>query len=306
MVRILAGTREGLHAFGDGRVMGPRRIGWEGSPAGVTALASAGDDGVLAVVGRREIWRSADGEAWSHVVSIGNLEVECLAATDVGVLVGSAGAHLAFLAGPPTPLRTVESFDRVEGRERWYTPWGGPPSVRSIAGAGGSVFVNVHVGGIPRSRDAGQTWEPTIDIDTDVHEVWAGESGVFAACAYGLAVSRDQGETWGIEDEGLRSTYCRAVTVCEETVLVSASDGPRGGHACVYRRPLAGGWLEPCRSGLPGWFHGNIDTGCLDAAADLVAFGTPDGRVFASQDEGVTWQEVAAGLPPILCLLVRP
>ncbi len=262
-------------------------------------------DGVLAILGEREIWRSADGESWTHVVSVGNLQITCLAETAAGVLVGTSEAYLARLVGRPGHVETVESFDRVDGRDRWYTPWGGPPAVRSIGGSAGSVFVNVHVGGIVRSRDGGETWEPTIDIDSDVHQVWAGARGVFAACALGLAVSEDGGTTWRIDGEGLHSTYCRAVTLCGDTVLVTASDGPRGGHAALYRRPLAGGRLERCREGLPQWFDGNIDTGCLDATDDLVVFGAADGEVFASEDEGGTWRRVAAGLLPIRSVLIH-
>ena len=63
--------------------------------------------------------------------------------------------------------------------------------------ADGSVLLaNVHVGGIPRSTDGGVTWQPTIDVDSDVHEVRAHphRSGVvMAAAAIGLCASRDGG-----------------------------------------------------------------------------------------------------------------
>jgi hypothetical protein len=94
------------------------------------------------------------------------------------------------------------------------------------------------------------------------------------------------------------------VTVCGDTVLVSASNGPRGGRAAVYRRAL--GSLERCRTGLPEWFDGNVDSAWLDAMPELAAFGTEDGRVFASADEGNTWDEVTAGLPSIGAVLVMP
>jgi hypothetical protein len=305
MARILVGTSEGLYELEGAGAPEVRRIGADDSSTSVTALARSGTD-VLGVVGRHDIWRTSGGREWSHVVTLGNLELRCLAATDAGVLVGMAEAHLARLAEPPTPVQTIEGFERVEGRDGWYTPWGGPPDTRSISEIDESIFVNVHVGGIVRTRDAGETWEPTIDIHTDVHEVWAGEPGVFAACALGLAVSEDRGDSWRIEDAGLHATYCRAVTVCGDTVLVSASNGPRGGRAAVYRRALGGGQLERCRGALPEWFDGNVDSAWLDATPELVAFGTPEGRVFASQDEGSSWDEVAWGLPPIECLLVMP
>ena len=108
------------------------------------------------------------------------------------------------------------------------------------------------------------------------------------------------------ETDGLHSTYCRGVTVCGDTVLLSASNGPRGGQGAVYRRGLGGGPLERCRAGLPEWFDDNIDSACLDATPGLAAFGTGDGRIFASEDEGSTWHEVASGLPAVGCVSVVP
>lgn len=86
---------------------------------------------------------------------------------------------------------------------------------------------------------------------------------------------------------------------------MSASTGPSGRRSGVYRC-VAGesGPFERCREGLPEWFSDNIDSYCLDAAGSAVAFGTSDGRVFLSTDEGRSWEEAAAGLPPVGCLVV--
>jgi hypothetical protein len=55
-------------------------------------------------------------------------------------------------------------------------------------------------------------------------------------------------------------------------------------------------------------FSDNIDTYCLDAHPDgsFVAFGTEDGLVFASNDAGSTWGELASGLPTVRRVLVLP
>jgi hypothetical protein len=159
------------------------------------------------------------------------------------------------------------------------------------------------VGGIPRSRDGGVTWEPTIDIDSDVHQVLATGDTVLAATALGLARSDDGGDSWQFEDERLHASYSRAVAVAGDTLLLSASTGPRGGRAAVYRKPLAaGGPFEACRVGLPEWFDSNIDSHCLVASDGIAAFGTNDGRVFVSRDEGASWTQEAEGLPSIRCL----
>ena len=96
------------------------------------------------------------------------------------------------------------------------------------------------------------------------------------------------------------------MAVCGDLVLVSASRGPRGGRSAVYRSALARGPFERCRNGLPEWFEDNVDTSCLDALPDgsLAAFGTADGSVFATEDAGATWAQVASGLPALHHVLV--
>jgi hypothetical protein len=166
----------------------------------------------------------------------------------------------------------------------------------------------VHVGGILRSEDRGETWTPTIDIDADVHQVTTAEGLVLAACAGGLAVSADRGSTWTLRSDGLDAPYSRAIAVCGDAVLLSASNGPRGGRSAIYRGDLSGGTFERCGTGLPESFNDNIDSYCLDAPPEgpLAAFGTSDGRVFTSEDAGTSWGELASGLPPIQRVLVMP
>ena len=204
-------------------------------------------------------------------------------------------------------LRSTDST-RAEGRGDWHTPWGGPPDTRSISEWDRDVYVNVHVGGILRTDDGGASWTPTIDIDADVHRVATAEGLVLAACAGGLATSTDRGATWSMRDDGLAAPYMRGVTVCGDAVLVSASNGPRGGRAAVYRGDLRGdGAFERCTAGLPEWFDDNVDSLCLDGPPDgsFSAFAA-DGRVFGSDDGGATWGELASGLPAVHAVLVVP
>jgi hypothetical protein len=282
-VNILVGTGSGLHWVADGHT--------ELEDRAITALA-----GGWALVDGRAVWRDGD---W-----VGK-EVEgpaatCLLPVDGGLLLGTAEARLV---RHPTG-EGVASFDDAPGRDEWYTPWGGPADVRSLAAApDGTLYVNVHVGGILRSTDGGATWEPTLDIHLDVHQVIVADDGtVLAATARGLATSTDAGHTWTVADDGLPATYARAVAVAGDTVLLSASTGPDGRRAGVYRRPLKGG--QPFRRsaiGLPGTFPGNVDTFCLVADGDRAALGTFAGRVYASDDAGASWSTVAAG-PPVTCL----
>jgi hypothetical protein len=301
MACVLVGTRDGLHVFGDGG----RNEGVHHDGRAVTALAPDRTER-WSVLDRSELWHTPDLERWRRVATLEGHRTTCIAAVDEDVLVGSSEARLFRVAGDR--LEPIEAFDRAEGRSKWYTPWGGPPDTRSMSEWDEAVYVNVHVGGILRTLDRGQTWTPTIDIDADVHQVTTAEGLVLAACARGLAVSTDRGGTWTTRSDGLETPYSRAVTISGETVLVSASRGPRGGGAAVYRGDLKGGPLERCRDGLPEWFEDNIDSYCLDAnpRGPFVAFGTSDGRVFVSEDAGLRWSELASGLPPVHHVLVLP
>ena len=299
--RILVGTSAGL---------------WDivaGGPVAVEALA--GRDVValarerlrtLAIVDGHDLWATYAGGPWEPVAAVEGPSATCLAATAGELLVGTEQAHLRRLVG--SRLEPVSSFESVEGRKDWYTPWGDPADVRSIAvDRARAIYVNVHVGGVVRSRDGGQTWTPTLDIEVDVHQVLAhpvSPGVVLAAAAAGFGVSRDGGDSWDFTTDGLHAHYLRAVAVAGDHVLVTASTGPSGRRAALYRRPLdATAPLERCRGGLPQWFADNIDTACLAASGAMVAFGTADGRVFWSFDAGATWDLAAKGLPEVHCIL---
>lgn len=280
MGQIVLATAHGVRAVDGGTVA------WDGRD--VTALAPAGDR-LLAVLEQRTVV----DDAGRLDVEVPGAAVTCVTAVRGGALVGTDGAGLVRVDG--NRAASVHGFADVEDRGAWYTPWGGPPSTRSVAAAAdGTLYANVHVGGILRSRDDGQTWEQTIDIDVDVHQVVAhGSSAVLAACGVGgLATSHDGGASWRVDTAGLHATYCRAVALAGDTVLVSAAPGPRGGRAGVYRRPLdSDAGFDRCTAGLPSWFDANIDTHRLAASGRVAAFASADGRVFVSEDTGASWSE---------------
>jgi hypothetical protein len=248
-----------------------------------------------AVDGDGRVYHGAEvaGQAPDRVV------LNCLQPSDETLWVGANEARLFRL---DTGLAEDSSFADAPARRAWYTPWGGPPDVRSMAiDAAGTLFVNVHVGGILR-RDDG-VFSPTLDQDADVHQVIAhpDEPGVIlAACALGLAQSSD-GREFAFRKDGLHASYCRAVATVGETVLVSASTGPRTTQARLYRASIVGGPFQPCTEGLPEWFSENLDSHCL-ALQDEVLYAGQGGTVWGSDDRGDSWAVVVQGLPRITCL----
>jgi hypothetical protein len=299
MRRILVGTSDGLQTVTDRGLLEPLEL----TDRSVTAVVRDGPQ-LWAIVDRSEVWYRPDTD-WRLVATLEGNDATCIAMTDA-LHVGSSEARLFRLTDGT--LEPVVAFDDAEGRSKWYTPWGGPPATRSISEWGDDAYANVHVGGILHTGDDGRTWNPTIDIDADVHQVATAEGFVLAACAGGLATSEDRGTKWTVRSEGLEAPYSRAVAVCGDMVLVSASSGPRGGRAGVYRGDIAAGRFERCTAGLPGWFDDNIDTYCLDALNDgsFAAFGTSEGRLFGSEDAGSTWQELSSDFGAVQHILVLP
>lgn len=293
--RLLVGTESGLWQS-RGEVLEPV----DGFTArSVSALAHRGDE-VWAIAEGRMLLHQTGGR-WVDRASLADRRATCVAATPNGLLIGTEQAHLFRLVGDR--LEPVESFETVQGRETWYTPWGDPADVRSIAiGLDGAIYVNVHVGGVVRSRDAGRSWTPTVNIEADVHQVIthpARAEVVLAAAYEGFGLSRDAGDSWRFITNGMHAHYARAVAVAGKTVVVSASTGPQGRRAALYRKPLdSDTTFVRCSDGLP-WFDANIDTACLAAEGSLIVFGTADGRVFRSLDEGARWTLTASDLPTI-------
>ena len=296
-ISLMVGTEDGLFEFG------PRENKALSSHA-VTAFSQQ-NGSTWAILDGRSLWRTRAGGSWQELASLDDGRAHCLLPAQGSVILGTSEAHVVRLEDGV--LHAVESFDRVAGRDAWHTPWGGPPDTRSLCqDQSGTIYANVHVGGVVRSDDDGGTWLPTgLDIRADVHQVLAHPSGpLLVATAWGFGESRDGGHAWRFRNEGLHASYSRAVAVSNGTVFVTASRGPRQGcEAAVYRRSLDG--EEPfakCEGGLTESFAENIDTYCLAADASAVVFGTRDGSVFLSQDGGETWDGVASGLPAIRCV----
>ena len=288
MTKILAATTEGIFGWPDDA------RSFEGTE--INALALAGNT-PYALAGSTV--HRHNGEGWQEIAKIEGRRANCLLPARTGLFVGTSEAHLLKEEGGQ--LVSLDTFDSAPGRVDWFTPWGGPPDVRSLAeDAGGVLYCNVHVGGILRSDDGGTTWAPTIEIRSDVHEVTAPAERVIAATAWGLATSTDKGASWEFTDAGLHATYARAVAVAGDVVVMSASSGPRGDASTLYRRSLDdSGDFTRCGGELPEWFSDNINTGCLAARGETVLFGTEDGKLFLSGDAGGTFARVAANLAPV-------
>jgi hypothetical protein len=292
MTSVLVATGDGVLPFIDGTA-GPREL----AAHGVAALGRHHDDW-WAITDQVAVSVRDKAGSWREVATADTHLRSLLAAPD-GAWCGTRDGRLLRLFGDR--FTAVDGFDAVEGRGTWKAVGSTVPYVRSITTTADdrAVLVGVHVGGIPRSGNGGSSWKPTIDPQSDVHEVRAHPTDpklVLAAAAVGLAVSRDAGVTWDVTTDGLHSTYARAVAFTSDGALVSVSDGPMTERGALYRWDLAGGPLVQVTDGLPEWLDGNVDTGALDARGEDALFADEGGNVYSSADGGRSWSLLASSL----------
>jgi photosystem II stability/assembly factor-like uncharacterized protein len=278
-----------------------KRVEQELADQSVRSLVADERGRVLAIVGEHSLCRrSSDGE-WAEIAK-SESKLSCCVPIGDDVFVGTDDAHVLRVAPDGTQQR-LTGFDAVAGRDRWYAGTAivdgklmGPPlGVRSMAATcdGGVLLVNVHVGGIPRSTDGGSTWQPTIDIDHDVHQVCAHPTRpeiVIAAAGAGLCMSRDAGATWTVEQQGLHAHHCSAVAFGRNDIFVSASTDPFAPQGAVYRRPIDDNApLQLLGGGMPKWTDGRADTNCIATRDSMVAVIDGSGGLYLSNDDGATW-----------------
>ena len=274
-----------------------------GCAAGPVAVVAFGDGSIAMIT---------SGHA-EHLQTGINDRIECLdilGHQPLELLIGTEPARLFRLAaGRAVPL---EAFDGLDCQSSWYTPWGGPPAVRSLAHSGDCLYADIHVGSIMRSVDRGNSWEPvTADLHDDVHQVATcavAPTSVFANTADAVFVSDDRGQTWDRRAAGLPTRYGRAIAVHPtdpDCVLASVSDGPHSDvKGQLYRSDDAGRKWSHVIDGFPSELKENLDTFQLGFSANGRAWAAVEDRLYVSVDRGAEWTvawEAPAQISSIAC-----
>ncbi|MFZ3555555.1 MULTISPECIES: WD40/YVTN/BNR-like repeat-containing protein [unclassified Streptomyces] len=193
-----------------------------------------------------------------------------------------------------------------------------------------AVTVAVSTAGVFRTTDGGASWapanngvaavflpDPNPEFGQCVHKVTrdaADPDRLYLQNHWGVYRSDDGGGKWLDIGEGLPSTFGFAAAAHPHRgdtayifPITADIDRVPADHRCrVYRTQDAGTTWEPLTHGLPTDDHyGTVlrDALCTDDNDPAgVYFGNRNGEVFASADDGDTWEQVASHLPDVLCV----
>jgi hypothetical protein len=190
-------------------------------------------------------------------------------------------------------------------------------------------LVAMSTGGVYRTEDGGASWRPAnqgirVDFAPEegrfpeygqcVHKVAMHPSRperLFAQNHGGVYRSDDTGGRWNPIDAGLPNDFGFPMVVHPhrgDTIyafpLNPMGRFPSDEHCRVFRSTDAGASWEPLARGLPeGAYHGAVlrdamSTDRFDPAG--IYFGTRLGEVYASPDDGDSWNLVASHVPDVL------
>ncbi|HZA23967.1 MAG TPA: hypothetical protein VFA32_15430, partial [Dehalococcoidia bacterium] len=166
------------------------------------------------------------------------------------------------------------------------------------------LYAGIEVGGMVRSRDAGQTWKQLPGINDDIHCISLSQARpqtVYVATARGPYRSDDEGEHWELINEGVQRRYALHIAAAPDNadiVLLTVSENSRRLNPQLYRSTNAGrDWQLVQAIGHDDDMVVGIDWD--PNSPQRVYAGTDHGSVYCSKDRGESWVQVPVKLGTI-------
>jgi photosystem II stability/assembly factor-like uncharacterized protein len=280
-----------------------------------------------------ETWEhSSEGLAYEVDGEKKMSKVSNLAAKDGRLLVGVEMPGIFESRDGGVTWSLLSTLAGEPGSTMWDDPANQPPGHLGVSAlmfdteADSRFWAIVQGMGLFETTDDAKTWTPR---NKGLRADWPREIEEVGFCVHklvrspvdgdrmyqqnhvGMHRSDDAGQTWVEITEGLPTEFGFAAATHphdRETFYVIPLDPGHGrtmpeGHASVWRTRDAGESWQRLDSGLPttnAWL-GVLREGMAIDSHDVpgLYFGTSTGQVFASADEGESWDEIASYLPAI-------
>jgi photosystem II stability/assembly factor-like uncharacterized protein len=292
-------------------------------PAPDVIMAAIYFGGIVMSRDRGKTWdRRDNGIAHNNVYSLGATTLH----GKLRLFAGTEPAHFYISDDLGESWRESPSLRAGAGVSRWTFP--GPPHeahVKVITVAPddpATIYTSVEQGDLLRSTDAGETWSELSgfggDFDYDVHRLVIhpkDPSRLYMMGGLGLWVSEDRGTHWERRTDAHSPIggYPDQLTYLPSRREVFLASGARGNPFTWMQTAFAGSRITLSRDGARSWqvlsnglpapdkWKSAIEAMTLEEwGASFSAFvGTTSGEVFATDNSGEEWSQIASGLAPI-------
>lgn len=248
----------------------------------------------------------------------------------------AAGGDNDSLYAGVAPAALFESHDQGETwklnsglwkhpHRKLWTPGFGGLCLHTIVVDKNDIKIAISTGGVYQSSDGGENWRVTNkgvtayflpdkypEFGQCVHKIARHPKKkklYFLQNHHGVFRSRDGAKSWEEIENGLPSNFGFGLTVSGSgSVFIVPLEADAKRYTCegklrVYRTRDEGSSWQPLTKGLPqkNTYEVILRDG-MTSVGDNIFFGTKNGKLFGSTDDGDSWKLIEGSLPEICCV----
>ncbi len=282
-VNLIAGTWNGVYfSANDGEKWEKIDHDFEGSVLDVSITNSN-----FYAATPNHLWLSTNyGKNWQFIdkgIDFNNFSIEKIAVLDSNIFIGTRGNGL---------------YKSSDNGNVWEKLENGLPTnsiVESIIKKNSNIFVGTINHGVFKSTNNGLSWAPLNIMglsDLGVNGLGFIDTELYAATSLGVLVSKDDGLTWTVVNNGLKEIAVNCLTTIGQYIIVGTLT--RG----IYLSSDHGKTWNQSNNGLVN----TIITALATDDKNLLA-GTDGHGVFLSTNNEITWNQINSGIPePVMVL----